>query len=64
MSKVTETAKKIKKAALSRASRWLLLELAAVLLVLTVAMNYVINYVGDAVNASVGPASSGERSES
>ena len=54
MSKVTETAKKIKKAALSRASRWLLLELAAVLLVLTVAMNYVINYVGDAVNASVG----------
>ena len=45
MSKITDIPKKIKSAFTKQADVWLLLELAAVILIITFAANFIINYV-------------------
>lgn len=49
MRKITDILQKIKKTVVGEANFWLLAELAAVILIITVAVNYVFNYVGNSI---------------
>ncbi|MDD6095782.1 MAG: HD domain-containing protein [Clostridia bacterium] len=51
MSRITQIPKKLKSAFTKQAGMWLLLELAAVILITTVAGNYIFNYVGGTVSS-------------
>ena len=51
MGKLSGFFKKWKSRLVKQANLWILVEVAAVLLLLTVAANYVISYVGSAIGA-------------